>query len=157
MSEFSLEKIQVPAELTLTNGEAVPGFFFVAGFAAGHDGPERLGELLNGRDGFFPFQRADGTTTLYNRPHIVIVRLGENVQEAELEPGYAVAKKRRVTMRLSTGETLAGVMPIYRPRGSDRLSDYSPFGQPFRYLLMADRTLLVNSSHVVELTELIDG
>jgi hypothetical protein len=157
MSEFRLEKIRVPAELTLTNGDPIAGCFFVAGFASDHDGPERLGELLNGRDGFFPFQRADGTTALYNRPHIVLVRLGENVHEAELEPGYAVAKKRRVSMTLSTGETLAGLVPIYRPPGRDRLSDYSQFDEPFRYLVMADRTLLVNSSHIVELTELIDG
>lgn len=156
MSEFRLEKIRVPAELSLTQGPTVAGSFFVSGSASDHDGPERVGELLNSRSGFFPFQRLDGTTVLYNRPHLVIVRLGEGVLEAESEPGYHVAKKRRVSMTLSTGETVAGIVPIYRPPGRDRLSDYSPFDEVFRYLVMADRTLLVNSTHIVELMEMPD-
>jgi flagellar basal-body rod protein FlgG len=61
MSEFRFEKIRVPAELTLTQGAPVAGCFFVAGSASDHDGPERVGELLNGRGGFFPFQLPDGT------------------------------------------------------------------------------------------------
>lgn len=156
MSDYRVEKIQVPAELSLTQGPPVSGSFFVAGSASGHDGPERVSDLLNGPMGFLPFQRADGTITLYNHAHIVVVRLGEDVLEAQSHPGYAVARKQRVSMLLSNGETLAGFAPIYRPPGSDRLSDYAQFHEPFRYLVMADRTLLVNSSHIVELTEIAD-
>lgn len=157
MSQYRFEKIQVPAELSLTRGTPVAGSFFVAGSAFDHDGPERVGDLLNGRTGLFlPFMRTDGSTALYNRAHIVIVRLGPGARELEDDPGFAVAKKRRVTMLLSTGEEIAGIVPIYRPPGRDRLSDYSQFEEAFRYLVMADRTLLVNSAHIVELTEIAD-
>ena len=156
MSQFRFEKIRVPAELSLTQGPTIPGSFFVAGSAFDHDGPERVSDVLNSRTGFLPFQRADGTTGLYNRAHIVLVRLGQEVVEAQADPGYDVAKKRRVSMRLSTGEEVAGLVPIYRPPGRDRLSDYSQFNEPFRYLVMPDRTLLVNSAHIVELTEIVD-
>lgn len=157
MSQYRFEKIQVPAELTLTLGAPVSGSFFVAGSAFDHDGPERVSDLLNGRTGLFlPFMRTDGTTGLYNRDHIVIVRLGPGVRELEDDPGFAVAKKRRVKMMLTTGEAITGLVPIYRPPGHERLSDYSQFDEAFRYLVIADRTLLVNSAHIVELTEIAD-
>ena len=156
MSEFRFEKIRVPAELSLAGGGAVPGTFFVAGSAFDHDGPERVVDLLNGRAGFFPFQREDGSTAQYNRGQVVFVTLGEGVDEARTDPGYTVAKHRRVSIRLSTGATLTGTVPIYRPPGRDRLSDYAQTAEQFRYLVTPQRTLLVNATHIVELMELAD-
>jgi hypothetical protein len=153
MSEFRFEKIRVPAELTLSSGPPVPGTFFVAGSASDHDGPERVGDLLNAEPGFFPFQRDDGSTTLYNRAQLVLASLPATPGEAESEPGYAVAKKLHVSMVLTTGQTISGTVPVYRPRGNDRLSDYAQIRQPFRYLLTGDRELLVNTAFVVELRE----
>ena len=67
-----------------------------------------------------------------------------------------MAKHRRVAVRLSSGNTLTGTVPIYRPPGHDRLSDYAQTGEQFRYLVTPQRTLLVNATHIVELTELAD-
>ena len=156
MSEFRFEKLRVPAELNLAHGPVVSGSFFVAGSAFDHDGPERVGDLLNGRQGFFPFQRDDGSTALYNRGHVIFVTLGDGVREAESDPGYAVATHRRVSMLLSTGARLTGTVPIYRPRGRDRLSDYAQAGDQFLYLVTPQRTHLVNATNIVELTETAD-
>ena len=153
MSQYRFDKIRVPAELSFTQGAPVSGSLFVAGSAFDHDGPERVEELLNARSGFLPFERTDGSTALYNRAHIVIVRLGEDIAEAESDPGFSVATKRRVKMLLTTGESVAGIVPIYRPPGRDRLSDFSQIDEPFRYLVTPQRTLLVNSTHIVELME----
>lgn len=153
MSEFRFEKLRVPAELTLLSEPAVAGTFFVAGSASDHDGPERVGDLLNAEPGFFPFQRADGTTALYNRAHVVMAALGPLAREAETDPGYAVAKKLGVTLRLSNGRVISGSVPVYRPLGRDRLSDYAQGGAPFRYLLTDAGELLVNAAHIVELRE----
>jgi hypothetical protein len=156
MSELRFEKIRVPAELRLTLGPPVAGTFFVAGSAFDHDGPERVGDLLNARKGFFPFQRTDGQTAQYNRAQVIVVTLGEGIREAEADPGYAVAPRRRVAMLLSNGDRLTGTVPIYRPPGRDRLSDYAQTSEPFRYLVTPERTLLVNASHIVELSETAD-
>ena len=153
MSEFRFEKLRVPAELKLLSGPPVAGRFFVAGSASDHDGPERVGDLLNAEPGFFPFERADGTTALYNRAHLLCVALGPQAGEAETEPGFAVAKKLNVTLRLSNGEVLSGSVPVYRPRGRDRLSDYAQAGSPFRYIITAGGELLVNAAHIVEIRE----
>lgn len=152
-SEFRFEKIRVPAALTLPSGPPVEGAFFVAGSASDHDGPERVGDLLNAEPGFFPFQRADGSTVLYNRAHVVLAALGPQTREAATDPGFSVAKKLDVTVTLSTGTVLTGAVPVYRPRGRDRLSDYAQAGGPFRYLVTADGEVLVNAAHIVELKE----
>lgn len=152
MSEFRFEKIRVPAELTLASGDVVAGTFFVAGSASSHHGPERVADLLNERPGFFPFEREDGTTVLYNRAQLVTVALAARA-EAASEPGFEVAKKLHVTMSLSTGGRLAGTVPVYRPYGRERLSDYAQSPEPFRYLLTPERELLVNAAHVIELRE----
>ena len=154
MSQFRFEKIRVPAELLLEGGHRVPGTFFVAGSAMDHDGPERVADLLNAREGFFPFQRADGSTAQYNRAHILVVTLGEGVRELESDPGYPVAKHLKVSMLMTSGARLTGTVPIYRPPGRDRLSDYAQAHEPFRYLVTPQRTLLVNSTHLVEITEI---
>ena len=154
MSEFRFEKIRVPAELTLASGDVVAGTFFVAGSASGHHGPERVGDLLNERPGFFPFEREDGTTALYNRAQVAMVALAPRAGEATTEPGFDVAKKLRVTMVLSTGDRLSGTVPVYRPYGRERLSDYAQTPEAFRYLLTSARELLVNAAHVIELREM---
>jgi hypothetical protein len=156
MSEFRVEKHRVSAELTLVTGAAVNGVFFVAGSTATRTGPERVGDLLNGQDGFFPFERADGSTALYNRAHVVLVTLPRGVAEAELDPGYLVATRRLVTMTLSTGASVSGTVAVYRPVGRDRLSDYARSPEQFRYVVTAERTLIINSEHIVELVEVAD-
>jgi hypothetical protein len=80
--------------------------------------------------------------------------LAAGAREAQADPGYGVATKRRVSMRLSTGQTLSGIVAVYRPGGRDRLSDYAQTSEAFRYLVTSDSDLLVNSAHIVELREI---
>lgn len=153
MSEFRFEKQRVSADLVLSTGSTVSGCFFVAGGAQRHTGPERVGDLLNGHSGFFPFELTTGATALYNRTQIVLVALSPEVREAELDPGYQVATRRSVCMLLSTGKRVAGTVAVYRPVGRDRLSDYATIDEVFRYVLTPEQTLIVNANHIVELAE----
>ncbi len=159
MSEFRVEKHRAEAQLTLTTGTRVKGAFFLAGSAAGHAGPERVGDLLNGEQGFFPFELAGGgnpRTVLYNRAHVTTIALPPNAIEAQLEPGYDLAIKRRVSILLSTGTRVAGTVSVSRPVGHNRLSDYAQAGEVFRYLETSDHTLIINSAHIVELMEIAE-
>jgi hypothetical protein len=159
MSEFRVEKRRAQAELTLSTGTRIQGAFFLAGSSAGHAGPERVGDLLNSEQGFFPFELAGGghpQTVLYNRAHVTTIALPPNVIEAQLEPGYDLAIKRRVSILLSTGTRVAGTVSVYQPIGRDRLSDYAHIEERFRYLETADHTLIINSAHIVELVEIAE-
>ena len=153
MSRFKVEKDRVAASLSLATGQSVTGSFFVLGSLATAVGRERVGDLLNAEDGFFPFQRDDGTTAQYNRAHVVFVRLPAGVDEEALEPGYDVALRRSVVMTLSTGARIDGTVAVYAPAGYDRLSDYTRRAMHFRYVVTPFGTVIVNSDHIVEVIE----
>lgn len=156
VSEYRVEKRRAEVALTLTTGATVRGCFFLADSRASHGGPERVADLLNAENGFFPFElKLDRAphTVLYNRTQLVVVTLLESTIEAQLDPGYSVATEREVRMLLSNGETVHGRVRVYRPTGRDRLSDYARLPETFRYVETDEATLIVNSAHIVELRE----
>jgi hypothetical protein len=159
MSEFRIEKRRAEAELTLSTGTRVKGAFFLAGSSAGHSGEESVGDLLNSEQGFFPFELPGGInprTVLYNRAYVTTIALPPSVIEAQLDPGYDLATKRRVSILLSTGTRVTGTVSVFRPIGYQRLSDYAHVGEMFRYLQTSDHTLIINFAHIVELMELAE-
>ena len=156
MSEYRVAKVRADAELTLTTGARVKGCFFLWAVSQVHPGPERVGDLLNEHEDFFPFELESGGTAVYNRAHLVVVRLPASMAEVKLEPGYDVAKRHLVSMLLSTGNRIVGTISVFQPSGRDRLSDYARHGERFRYIETNDDTLIVNSAHLVELQEIAD-
>jgi len=156
ISAFRVQKAKTNGTLQLSNGSSVQGSFFVAGSSAMHAGPERVKDVLNAEPGFFPFEvlaaGASSQTILYNREHVVFVELTGNY-EAMLEPGYQVAPSRAAEMLLSSGTRLHGVVRIYRPQGSDRLSDFARSSDQFLYLETPAATYLVNARHLIALVE----
>ena len=156
MSEFRFEKQRVPATLTLAVGTSVRGSFFVAAQTSGRAGRELVGDVLNAHTGFFPFELHDGSTVLYSRAHVVTVALDPPNNEASEAPGYEVAPKYHVAMVLSTGMRVNGTVAVYCLPGHDRLSDYARSPEMFRYLVTPRNTLLVNTNHIVEFTEMPD-
>jgi hypothetical protein len=154
-SDFRVEKARARAALTLSNGQSVTGSFFVSGGSARHEGPERVGDLLNSEPGFFPFEILDThgpRTVLFNRDHVVMASLADH--EASEEPGYAVATPRTVSLLLPSGHRLNGIVRVYRPHGHDRLSDWAHHGERFRYIETETATVVVNVDHVLEAREM---
>jgi len=154
LSVYRFEKRRIDATVTLSSGPPTRGCFFAAADSLRHGGPERLIDLLNEEAGFVPFEihQEDGTrTVLYNRRHIVLVTLAEN--DASLDPGYSVATRRFVSVLLSNGQRVVGAVRVYRPEGRDRLSDWARQPETFRYLETSDMALLVNTAHIVDVSE----
>ncbi len=152
-SVYRFEKRRIHATVTLSTGESVRGCFFT-GDSSRHDGPERVSDLLNGETGFVPFEirQEEGTrTVLYNRGHVMLVALEEN--EAALDAGYSVATRRFVSILLSSGQRVVGAVRVYRPEGRDRLSDWARQSEVFRYLETSDMALLINTAHIVDVSE----
>jgi len=153
-SEFRFEKRRTEAVMMLVSGESVHGCFFTAGGTARHAGGERVGDILNAETGFFPFETqvdAETRTVQYNRAHVVTVAVFD--EEVRRDPGYAVATRRDVSILLSNGRRINGVVLIHRPAGRDRLSDWTRQPEIFRYIETADSTYLVNAAHIVTVTE----
>ena len=59
-------------------------------------------------------------------------------------------------MLLTTGESITGIVVIFRPPARNRLSDYAQIDERFRYVELPDRTILINSAHIVALTEVVE-
>ena len=152
MSEFRVAKRRAAAELTLVTGDTLSGVFFLAGSTQQHSGPERVGDMLNFECGFVPFETGAGMM-LVNRSHVLKITLPPQVIEAQLDAGYDLATRRTVRVLLTTGETITGNVVVFCPPGRDRLSDYARLDERFRYLELEDCTLLINSGHIVALTE----
>jgi hypothetical protein len=152
VSQYRVEKRRESAEVTLVTGATLAGTFFLAGASHLHAGPERVGDLMNHQPGFFPFE-CEGKTSLINRAHVLKITLPRQLGEAQLGAGYDVAIRRHVRVLLTTGEAITGHVVVYRPPGRDRLSDYAQGDESFRYVEVADRTLLINSAHIVALAE----
>ena len=157
MSEFYVEKRRVKATLTMLSGESVRGNFSLAYTAPTHLGPERVGDLLNAHAGFFPFHvDASGDApprfVLYNRAHVLLVQLAEPELEAELDPSYTIARRKSVSMLLANGERLSGELRVILPYEQARLSDYLRSKDLFHYLELPTGTLILNFTHVIELT-----
>jgi hypothetical protein len=155
ISEYRVEKHRSRATLTLTTGETIRGSFFVAASGVRVPGRERVGDILNAESGFFPFEIDDERgrrTVLFNRTQVIAVVVSDD--EARRDPGYQVAPERRVSLRLANGTALAGSVRVYRPEGRDRLSDWARQADAFRYVETSDATVIVNISHIVEVSEI---
>ena len=154
VSEYRVEKTRSHATITLSTGDTVLGCFFVSPSSAHSTGAERVSELLNAESGFFPFEVHDvgvPRAVLFNRTQIVTVTLAEN--EARRDPGYDVAVRRVVGLRLSTGRRVVGTVCVYKPEGHNRLSDWARHAEQFRYVENDQSTLIVNVAHVIEVSE----
>ena len=153
-SEYRFDKRRVDATVTLSNGQSTRGHFFTVENNTKHNGPERVGDLLNAEAGFFPFEILEGarpSVVQYNRAHVVLVGLHQ--REERDDAGYDVATRRFVSILLTTGHRLVGIVRVYRPLGRDRLSDWARQPETFRYLETADMTILVNAAHIVHISE----
>ena len=149
------EKRRNTAIVRLTTGEMVRGNFFTSAASALHAGPERISDLLNAESGFFPFEQCgedDLRTVIYNRAFVVTVAVSPD--EPRQDPGYAIATRRAVSMLLSTGERVAGTIRLNQPEGHNRLSDWAKSRDQFDYLETDASTLLINSAHIIEVSEI---
>ncbi|MBI4476583.1 MAG: hypothetical protein HY654_05380 [Acidobacteria bacterium] len=134
-SEFRFEKQKTEATVTLSSGEVLHGCFFTALGVTWREGPERVGDLLNSEAGFLPFEVRDAggvRTVLCNRTHVVAVAIATN--EASEDADYAIARRRRVSIHLSTGARITGVLHVALPEGHNRLSDWARLPDRFRYV-----------------------
>ena len=152
--ELRYEKRRAEAVVTLLGGETVRGWFFVAAGSLLHAGAERVGDLLNAEIGFFPFElhESGGRIVLYNRPHVVTVRVFE--EEARDESGYSVAPREQVC-RAPVGRTASSpaACASTAPKDANRLSDWARQPETFRYIESDESTLIVNAAHIVAVHE----
>ncbi len=147
MDDLRVPKRRVPVEVVLPGGGSRRVTVFLAEAAAGHQGPERLSDLLNGGQEFIPaFDEEAQVMTFLHRRSVALARVAPEV-EADLDDEVTIPVEHDVVVTLAGGEELRGVVSYVRPPPS-RLLDFLNEPQPFFRLLAPGAAVLVSRQHV---------
>jgi hypothetical protein len=74
MEDLRIPKRQVPVEVVLPGGQSRRVSLFLAENAAGHEGPQRVSDLLNGHEPFYSLLEREGVA-LVSRAHVARVAI----------------------------------------------------------------------------------
>lgn len=152
-SEFRIEKVPIPAVVSMANGTKFTGHFFVrAGVGPGHV-DEDVRDVLNSEERFFPFHVGPAEQTevhLINRRHVAIVWLRKPDVEAEIAGSVGITPRKFATLLLSNGESVGGSLRVVMPSGRTRVSDYVNAEETFCYVEGPEGLAIVNLEQVVD-------
>ena len=143
-SGYRIEKIRCPVVVRTHSGETITGEMFLQPFARPNGGDERLQDILNNSEPFFPLALADGDTLLLAKEQVLEVsseREGEDVEDAI----GALARPMVVEVRLVSGEKHPGALFLDMPTERPRLLDFlNRDGERFLTLHGTERRFLIN-------------
>jgi len=150
VSDFSLPRTPVPAQLLLTQGVSRPGVVYVMERVAHHDGPETVLEMLNRPEGFFAFRPTDeGDVLLVSKAHTISLSLDRQAPIAD-PARLSAARMLGTELVLAGGATLGGWASVELPSHHARLLDYLNASADLFFALWTHAaTHYVNRAHVL--------
>jgi len=150
VSDFSLPRTPVPAQLLLTQGVSRPGLVYVMERVAHHDGPETVLEMLNRPEGFFAFRPTDeGDVLLVSKAHTISLSLDRQAPIAD-PARLSAARMLGTELVLAGGATLGGWASVELPSHHARLLDYLNASADLFFALWTHAaTHYVNRAHVL--------
>lgn len=157
MSTYRLEKNRrVKATITFLSKVEIKGSFFLSEAVPNHAGPERVSDLLNRSERFFPFEVEGGEgkkpyVAIYARAHIALVEIDPSGSEVEADPSLELASHKLVSFLFSNGTRVRGELFVAAPEGQDRISDFANTMPRFQHFTVRGAMSLVNLEHVVEI------
>lgn len=124
MSDLSLPRTSIAANLLLAQGEPRPGQIFVMERVPQHDGPETVLELLNRPEGFFAFRpAADDDVLLVSKQQTISLSIDRQAPIAD-PARLSAARTLGVEIVLAGGSTVGGWASAELPDAHARLLDY---------------------------------
>ncbi len=148
--ELRVPKRRVQVEVLLAGGGVRQVTVFLADFASGHTGPERLSDLLIAHEEFVPaVDVTSDAMTFLGRHSIAAARVAREWEHTDLEGG----ERHEVELTLTDGTQLRGAVSFVLPPERSRLLDYLNDAQPFIRLAEGDRVALVNKRHVARVVK----
>jgi hypothetical protein len=148
VKELRVPKNRVEVEVVLPGGTRRRVAVFLAEFAPNHRGAERLSDLLNGTEDFFPaLDAARDEMTFLNRTGIAVARIAY-AHERDVTGEFTLPTEYEVQIDLVDGTELQGLVSFVLPPERSRLIDFLNDAPPFFALLEDERVALVNKRHV---------
>ena len=146
ISEFRIEKVRRPVEVTLTNGRRLDGDVFVQTSTRFGTAPAEPLDLLNDDEPFLPLVLTTGAAYLVQKAQIAVVGTRLPDGDDAVERGVVGMK---VELTLIDGSAHVGSVFLEvradRQRLIDALNDLS---LPFVALFTAEQLRLVNRRHI---------
>jgi len=154
VNELRVPKRRAEVEVVLPGGAIRRVAVFLSEFASHHQGGERLSDLLNGDQAFFPaLDGESGEMTFLNRGGIAVARVAA---EHERDPAteLTLPSEHEVEITLVDGGRLCGLLSFVLPPERSRLIDFLNDAPPFFALLEAEHVALVNKRYVARVAPL---
>ena len=144
---FKVPKVKTPLTINFVGGSSVSGQIFLSPQSPYRFGKEKMLDLLNNEDAFFPLE-AETTSSirLVHKRNIFFITTHEDKEENES------GKPVTVTIVRTDGEKLVGDLIIQEPEHRSRVLDFfnSNNGSFFR-LQTKEKVYYINSRYVSEI------
>lgn len=149
-----MPKRAVQVELIRPGGARLDAEVYLAEFASGHLGGERLSEMLNGGR-FLPVRdRAQGKVLIITSRNIAVARVALEVEADDDAAAHTIPTEHEVRVTLVDGQCLKGLLTYVLPPERARLIDFLNGCPQFIPLLEADHLALVNREHIAQIDPL---
>ena len=144
---FKVPKVKAPLTIHFVGGNSLSGEIFLSPQSQYHFGKEKMLEMLNNDEAFFPLE-AETTSSIRLIHKINIVFITTHEEQEKGESGKHVT----VTIVRTDGENLIGDLIIEEPEHRSRALDFfnSNKGLFFR-LQTKDKIYYINSRYVSEI------
>jgi hypothetical protein len=145
MSDYRIEKSRSPVVIKTHSGETITGEMFLQPFARPDGATERPGDILNGKEPFFPVAMSDGELILVAKEQVL--ELTTDVGRDEYDERSKMARPAVIEVRLISGETHAGAIFLELPVEHARLLDFlNREDERFLTLHGSEHLVLINRS-----------
>jgi hypothetical protein len=146
MSDYRIEKVRRPVEVTLANGQRLDGDVFVQSATRFRTGPEEPLDLLNDDEPFLPLVLPSGGGYLVHKAQIAVVGTSLPQGDDALDRGVVGMK---VELTLIDGSSHAGsIFPELRADRQRLIDALNDLSVSFVALFTAEQLRLVNRRHI---------
>lgn len=145
MDDQKIAKTRRSVFFTLADGSTVEGQVFLSLYEACHEGPQRVGDLLNSADAFIPVDTSSGMLHL-NIINIVTAYTPILEEKHEL---MTLGEKHRVQITTSLGSVVEGEVFVKLPNDRNRVSDYLNQGVRFCRVFLPEQIVYIGSRFIL--------
>jgi hypothetical protein len=145
MPEQAIAMRKRRVDMVLADGSRVIGEVYLGLYEAHRDGPQRLGDLLNGEDRFLPV-RTTGEVFLVNLARIVRAQTRMDEEADEL---MRLGTHYQVRISTMLGEEIAADLYVNMPQSHRRVKDCLNQPQRFLRLFGVEEIIYLNTEYIV--------
>jgi hypothetical protein len=146
MSQYKVDKFEVPVRITHVDGTATEGTVFLSPDSPCHTGRQTMREHLAEATAFLPLRNGEGKFILVGKDGIACLKAGR-------PPDHPEEFVRRVSVwtRLVGGTTVTGDLIVPQADASFRVSDYLNTDEPWLRFEEADTVYWVRREAILEI------